>query len=90
MYWMGKTMRDCLLLPSHTTSTARKTNMAKQLKPFTRDEVAQHNKQGDLYVIIDSYVYDLSKFALLHPGGPGVLLDADVGECTRRRVSVLI
>lgn len=31
-------------------------------------------------MIIDSYVYDLSKFARLHPGGSVVLLDKDVGE----------
>lgn len=48
------------------------------LKPMTRDEVAQHNKAGDLWIIIDSVVYDLSKFGRLHPGGLGVLLDKDV------------
>jgi cytochrome b involved in lipid metabolism len=42
--------------------------------------VSQHNKAGDLWVIIDSIVYDLSKFANLHPGGSVVLEDADVGE----------
>ncbi|TXT15703.1 hypothetical protein VHUM_00206 [Vanrija humicola] len=48
------------------------------LKSITREEVEKHNKQGDLWVIIDSIVYDLSKFARLHPGGAGVLYDADV------------
>lgn len=31
-------------------------------------------------MIIDSYVYDMSKFGAMHPGGLGVLLDEDVGE----------
>lgn len=31
------------------------------------------------WVIVDSIVYDLSKFAEIHPGGISVLLDADVG-----------
>ncbi|CAG7850307.1 SubName: Full=Uncharacterized protein {ECO:0000313/EMBL:KIM24952.1} [Serendipita indica DSM 11827] len=44
---------------------------------FTREEVA-HNKKGDLWIIIDSNVYDLSRFANLHPGGIGVLLDDEV------------
>ncbi|WWC85396.1 uncharacterized protein L201_000259 [Kwoniella dendrophila CBS 6074] len=48
------------------------------LKPLTRDEVAKHNKAGDLWVIVDSIVYDLSKFGNLHPGGIGVLLDEEV------------
>lgn len=52
--------------------------MSKPLKPMTRDEVAQHNKAGDLWIIIDSVVYDLSKFGKLHPGGLGVLIDKDV------------
>ncbi|TBU27688.1 acyl-CoA dehydrogenase NM domain-like protein [Dichomitus squalens] len=47
-------------------------------KTFTAEEVAQHNKAGDLWIIIDSKVYDLSKFANLHPGGVGVLLTKNV------------
>ncbi|OJA17920.1 hypothetical protein AZE42_03490 [Rhizopogon vesiculosus] len=42
-------------------------------KEFTFDEVTQHNKEGDLWVVIDSKVYDLSRFADLHPGGANVL-----------------
>jgi cytochrome b involved in lipid metabolism len=50
------------------------------LKQITRDDVAAHNTAGDLWIIIDSIVYDLSKFGKMHPGGLGVLLDEDVGE----------
>lgn len=50
----------------------------KPLKTFTREDVARHNKDSDLYTIIDSVVYDISKFVDLHPGGAAVLLDADV------------
>ncbi|CCA70296.1 related to acyl-coa dehydrogenase, long-chain specific precursor [Serendipita indica DSM 11827] len=45
---------------------------------FTREEVAKHNKKGDLWIIIDSKVFDVSRFANLHPGGLGVLLDEEV------------
>ncbi|KAH7888150.1 acyl-CoA dehydrogenase/oxidase [Phlebopus sp. FC_14] len=53
----------------------------RPLKEFTLDEVAQHNKEGDLassnadfaWIVVDAKVYDLSRFANLHPGGPDVL-----------------
>ncbi|KAJ6462050.1 acyl-CoA dehydrogenase [Mycena vitilis] len=52
--------------------------MAATQKEFTTQEVSKHNKQGDLWIIIDSKVYDISKFSAMHPGGLSVLLDADV------------
>lgn len=50
----------------------------KPLKSYTREDVAQHNKESSLFMVIDAIVYDLSKFIDLHPGGAAVLLDADV------------
>ncbi|KDQ57209.1 hypothetical protein JAAARDRAFT_178819 [Jaapia argillacea MUCL 33604] len=50
----------------------------KQLKQLSREDVAQHNKEGDLWVIVDAKVYDLSRFKDLHPGGAAVLLDEEV------------
>ncbi|KAG8908340.1 hypothetical protein FRB99_007267 [Tulasnella sp. 403] len=47
-------------------------------KTFTREEVAKHNKQGDLWIVIDAKVYDISKFSRHHPGGLSVLLDEEV------------
>lgn len=38
-------------------------------KSFTAEEVASHNKATDLYIIVDSDVYDLTKFQDEHPGG---------------------
>ncbi|KAF9076694.1 acyl-CoA dehydrogenase/oxidase [Rhodocollybia butyracea] len=48
------------------------------MSQFTYEEVEKHNKEGDLWIIVDSKVYDLSKFAGLHPGGPNVLYAANV------------
>ncbi|KAJ7127072.1 acyl-CoA dehydrogenase [Mycena epipterygia] len=47
-------------------------------KQFTKEEVSKHTTDGDLWVIIDSKVFDLSKFSAMHPGGLSVLLDQDV------------
>lgn len=51
---------------------------SKQLQKFARDDVAKHNRDGDLWVVIDSKVYDLTRFKNLHPGGAAVLLDDDI------------
>ncbi|KAI5803918.1 acyl-CoA dehydrogenase/oxidase [Geopyxis carbonaria] len=44
---------------------------------FTRAEVAKNNTPDALHIIIDAKVYDLTDFALSHPGGEHVL--AQVG-----------
>ncbi|KDR76308.1 hypothetical protein GALMADRAFT_96846 [Galerina marginata CBS 339.88] len=51
---------------------------SKELKSFTRDDVAKHSTDGDLWIVIDAKVYDISKFKNLHPGGAAVLLDEEV------------
>jgi cytochrome b involved in lipid metabolism len=38
-------------------------------RAITRDEVARHNAPGDMWLTIDGRVYDVSKFAAMHPGG---------------------
>lgn len=54
---------------------------SKTFKEYTVEEIALHNKEGDVWIIIDSKVYDVSKFANLHPGGPNVLFaDAVAGK----------
>lgn len=47
-------------------------------KTFTREEVAAHNTEGDLWIIIDSKVYDVTRFRGMHPGGASVLLEAGI------------
>jgi len=46
----------------------------KNLKgSFTIQEVAKHNKEGDIWVSVNGLVLNLSKFLTEHPGGPEVL-----------------
>lgn len=37
------------------------------------EQVAAHNKEDDLWIVVDGKVYDVTKFAKVHPGGAGIL-----------------
>ncbi|KRX01582.1 Cytochrome b5-like heme/steroid binding domain [Pseudocohnilembus persalinus] len=41
---------------------------------YTFEEVISHQSKGDIWVVIDRIVYDLSEFANQHPGGKDVLI----------------
>ncbi|HEY7491809.1 MAG TPA: cytochrome b5-like heme/steroid binding domain-containing protein [Candidatus Tectomicrobia bacterium] len=41
---------------------------------YTWDEVRQHTSSGDLWLVIDRKVYDVSQWMDVHPGGAAVLL----------------
>ncbi|KAF5341470.1 hypothetical protein D9758_013941 [Tetrapyrgos nigripes] len=71
-----------LTIPSATFSST--------VKSFTLDEVTKHNKENDLWVVINSNVYDLSRFAQLHPGGKSVLLNQSIVTSFYRCVQYLI
>lgn len=45
------------------------------LKVFTAQEVSQHNKEDDCWLVIDNKVYDVTKYLNDHPGGPEILYD---------------
>ncbi|KAK3278646.1 hypothetical protein CYMTET_13429 [Cymbomonas tetramitiformis] len=46
------------------------------------DELAKHNKDGDLWIAVDGHVLDCTKFAKLHPGGKQALLDVAGKDAT--------
>ncbi|KAI8621039.1 acyl-CoA dehydrogenase/oxidase [Chytriomyces sp. MP71] len=55
---------------------------------ITLDEVARHNKADDLWIVIDSKVYDLSRFIDAHPGGSHVLLEMAGKDATEEFYSL--
>lgn len=52
--------------------------MSSAERVFTPEEVSKHNSSDDLWIIVDNNVYDLSRFANLHPGGKAVLVDSTI------------
>lgn len=46
-------------------------------------EIAKHRTHGDAWVVIDGSVYDVSSWALQHPGGSEIILACAGGDATR-------
>lgn len=40
-----------------------------------KEELEQHNKEGDVWVLVNGMVYDLSPFYRKHPGGPDSIME---------------
>lgn len=59
------------------------TEAGKGGKVYTVDEVAKHNTPQDAWVIIDGKIYDVTKFAPMHPGGTQILLDYAGKDCSQ-------
>lgn len=53
---------------------------APSVKIITQEEVAGHNADGDLWLIIDGKVYDVSPYMAKHPGGQDILLENGGGK----------
>jgi len=47
------------------------------------EEIAAHSTEGDNWLVIDGKIYDVSKFARVHPGGAGILRLYAGKDCTK-------
>lgn len=45
-----------------------------QLRDITVDEVKQHNKKDDIWIVIRGKVYNVTQYLTYHPGGSDILL----------------
>jgi len=50
--------------------------------PYTKEEVAKHDSREDAWVVINGYVYDVSRFVEKHPGGWLPIVNMAGKDCT--------
>eukprot|EP01039_Chlorochromonas_danica_P004241 gene4241-4660_t len=48
----------------------------EELKPYTKEEIAKHDKREDCWIIVDGGVYDVTNYVDEHPGGDLILRNA--------------
>mmetsp|Transcript_12882 Transcript_12882/g.29153 ORF Transcript_12882/g.29153 Transcript_12882/m.29153 type:complete len:525 (-) Transcript_12882:81-1655(-) len=65
-----------------STAAVQSTSSAAPTRMISMDELKKHNKPGDAWVSINGDVYDVSKFAKLHPGGELILMEHVGGDVT--------
>jgi len=66
--------------PSNAPETQPKDLATKNV--FSWEEVAQHSKPGDAWIVVDRGVYNISQWALRHPGGKRVILSYSGEDAT--------
>jgi len=80
------------------SSTSLSHEQSGRLRTFTREELAQNvgsrfaederPSSDHMYIAIDDYVYDVTQFADMHPGGMAVLRMVAGEECTDKFYSL--
>eukprot|EP01087_Luapelamoeba_hula_P013464 TRINITY_DN3842_c0_g1_i1.p1 TRINITY_DN3842_c0_g1~~TRINITY_DN3842_c0_g1_i1.p1 ORF type:complete len:227 (+),score=47.32 TRINITY_DN3842_c0_g1_i1:19-699(+) len=62
--------------------TAQGFTPINRIRVYTREEVAEHNIPEDCWVIVRDKVYDVTVWALQHPGGAHILYQHAGGDAT--------
>jgi len=68
---MGKGSNNIVI--ENEDSHESNINFGAKLLFFTREQVSKHNNKDDCWIIVNNYVYDLTKFQKIHPGGNRIL-----------------
>ncbi len=52
------------------------------MNTYTIEEVERHNKIEDCWIIIDGKVFDVTEFAIIHPGGKQLIYSVGGTDAT--------
>ncbi|CAD8126000.1 unnamed protein product [Paramecium sonneborni] len=65
----GQSPKECVSPGWIQRKSLNDSNKKNDLKQFTIDEVAKHNSINSAWIVINSKVYDVTKYLNKHPGG---------------------
>jgi cytochrome b5 len=57
-------------------------------RTFPMTEIAKHRTRGDAWVVIDDRVFDVTSWAMQHPGGADIILACSGGDASREFADV--
>ncbi|KAJ9466594.1 NADH-cytochrome b5 reductase 1 [Diplonema papillatum] len=69
-------------MPSERTKGGGARRRGLTMRDIPVSEVAEHNRSRDCWLILDGKVYDVSSFAMEHPGGEGLLVGLGGGDAS--------
>ncbi|KDN50868.1 Flavocytochrome c [Tilletiaria anomala UBC 951] len=67
---------------SSSASSGSEQPAQQELKEYTLDDVAKHNKDDDVWVVVNGKVLDVTKFLPDHPGGEKAILLYKGKDCS--------
>ncbi len=54
------------------------------ISTYTSEQIKEHNKEDDQWLVIDGNIYDITRFAKKHPGGPRIISHFAAQDATVR------
>lgn len=68
---------------SRTTSLATLFTQRTMTNVYTPEEIVRHNRENDLWIVVNGNVYDVTKFLKTHPGGDDLLMEKGGQDATK-------
>lgn len=63
-------------------SSPNSSTLSRTLTPYSLEEIAKHDQEGDCWLVLEGQVYDVSDFVPRHPGEDAILQGCGLPDAT--------